>query len=399
MGVVPGAQAYALARQRRRPVLHVLVLALILAGVLSSTLVSATFPFRLHDSAPISGLSLPGFGSSPREEPVLTSGALPDTVRREEAKEGLLALSGELVIEEPVAAAADVEAGPAPLLQFQLYQVQEGDTASAIALQFGVDLQYLLLNNVELSDGDFLEVGQTLIVPAGNGILYYMRYGETLSDVALRFDVPLEAITSWPGNVIDSPDQVGENQLVYVPGGVQPLSFIPEPSSPENDAVLVEAPPPDTAPPPPVPVPPPPAVVAPPVLPAPPAPALPASSAGLIWPVSGAMSQYYSGGHRAIDIGMYANPFAPVAAATSGIVTFAGGNPCCSYGYHVIVSSPTGVETLYAHLSGIVVRAGQQVSQGQALGNVGCTGFCTGNHLHFEVIINGVQVDPLAYLP
>ena len=61
--------------------------------------------------------------------------------------------------------------------------------------------------------------------------------------------------------------------------------------------------------------------------------------------------------------------------------------------------SPSGIETLYAHLSSISVSVGQQVSQGQVLGNGGCTGYCTGNHLHFEVIDNGVRVNPLSYLP
>ena len=65
----------------------------------------------------------------------------------------------------------------------------------------------------------------------------------------------------------------------------------------------------------------------------------------------------------------------------------------------MIILSPAGIETLYAHLSSIAVSPGQQVSQGQTIGNGGCTGYCTGNHLHFEVIDNGVRVNPLAYLP
>ena len=389
LGAMGGSQAYALARQRRRPMLHVLILALILFGVLSSSLVSSTFPFQLRDSAPIAGLSLPNIGSAPREGPILTSAALPNTVRREEMQEALAALAGGAVVFEEPSAAAEVEVGPAPPPQFQLYQVQEGDTASDIATRFGVDLQYLLWNNVELQDGNFLRVGQTIIIPAGNGILYYLRYGETLSDVAVRFDVTLEEITSWPGNAIDSPDRVNEDQLVYVRGGVPTASLIPEPSAPAEDALLVEGPPPAE------PAPPPPAAAPPPA----PAPALPASSAGLIWPVSGPLSQYFSGGHPAIDIDMYGSPYAPVGAATSGTVAFAGGNPCCSYGYHVIVVSPEGIETLYGHLSSVAVGPGQQVSQGEYLGNVGCTGFCTGNHLHFGVMLNGVSVNPVGYLP
>ena len=61
--------------------------------------------------------------------------------------------------------------------------------------------------------------------------------------------------------------------------------------------------------------------------------------------------------------------------------------------------SPPGIETLYAHFSSLAVGVGEHVSPGQTLGYSGCTGLCTGTHLHFEVIDNGVRVNPLAYLP
>ena len=60
---------------------------------------------------------------------------------------------------------------------------------------------------------------------------------------------------------------------------------------------------------------------------------------------------------------------------------------------------PTGVETLYAHCSSVAVSVGQQVVQGETVGMAGCTGYCTGTHLHFEVIDNGVRVNPVGYLP
>ena len=80
-------------------------------------------------------------------------------------------------------------------------------------------------------------------------------------------------------------------------------------------------------------------------------------------------------------------------------MTFAGGNPCCSYGYYVVVDHGNGYTTLYAHFSSIAVSVGQRVSQGQVLGAGGRTGYATGNHLHFEVHLNGVTVNPLVYLP
>jgi len=80
-------------------------------------------------------------------------------------------------------------------------------------------------------------------------------------------------------------------------------------------------------------------------------------------------------------------------------VTFAGGDPCCSYGYYVIVDHGNGFTTLYAHFSSIRVTQGQKVAQGDVLGLGGRTGFATGNHLHFEVRRNGGIVNPLNYLP
>ncbi len=83
----------------------------------------------------------------------------------------------------------------------------------------------------------------------------------------------------------------------------------------------------------------------------------------------------------------------------SGIVSFAGGDPCCSYGYYVVVDSSDGVRTLYAHFNTLKVKTGDKVRQGQQLGLIGCTGHCDGPHLHFEVLIDGRRADPMRYLP
>ena len=355
------------------------MLALIATGLFSSYFLSQSFPFHLQRGAPISGLSLPGLGSSPHEEPVLTSGVLPDTVRRVELEDEVMAAltgTGE--------AAEDLEA--VGLLEFELvelepsytiYSVKEGDTASAIAERYGVSLQHLLWNNAELRDKDFLAVGDQLFIPVEDGILHYMSLGETLSGVAAYYNVPLDDVLAWQGNGIATPDLVIEGQLVFVPGGAPPAVALPQPEPP----VAVTVPPP-----------PPPAVVSPPTV-----------SSGLIWPFSGRITSYLGDGrgHRGIDIDGVGNPWGPVVAATSGTVVFAGGNACCSLGLHVKILSADGILTVYAHLSSIAVSQGQQISQGAQLGNLGCTGHCTGNHLHFEVWINGgtTLANPINYLP
>jgi len=83
----------------------------------------------------------------------------------------------------------------------------------------------------------------------------------------------------------------------------------------------------------------------------------------------------------------------------AGVVTFAGGNACCSYGLYVVIEHGNGYQTLYAHLSKVSVSVGERVSQGELIGYGGRTGYATGPHLHFEVYVNGAVVDPLAYLP
>ena len=86
----------------------------------------------------------------------------------------------------------------------------------------------------------------------------------------------------------------------------------------------------------------------------------------------------------------------PILSAADGIVELAGnfGN---GYGNYVIIRHSITTETLYGHCSVLNVRAGQLVKKGQKIAEVGSTGYSTGPHLHFEVIINGVKCDAMKY--
>ncbi len=64
------------------------------------------------------------------------------------------------------------------------------------------------------------------------------------------------------------------------------------------------------------------------------------------------------------------------------------------YGNYILIDNGGGYSTGYGHLSAFYVSAGQQVKQGQAIGAVGCTGACTGPHVHFEIRFNGKPIDP-----
>jgi murein DD-endopeptidase MepM/ murein hydrolase activator NlpD len=131
----------------------------------------------------------------------------------------------------------------------------------------------------------------------------------------------------------------------------------------------------------------------------------PATSYGFIWPTSGSISDGFGvprgGGsyHNGIDI---ANPGVhgrPVAASASGRVVLAQIGYGGGLGNHVIISHDNGLESVYAHLSALTVSLGQYVSQGDLVGYTGCTGYCLGEHLHFEIRRGGVPTNPLNYLP
>ena len=97
--------------------------------------------------------------------------------------------------------------------------------------------------------------------------------------------------------------------------------------------------------------------------------------------------------HTGIDL---AAPFgAPIFAATDGVVTQSGPG---DYGLSVWMADGNAT-VIYGHMSRAAVSAGARVRRGQVLGFVGCTGICTGPHLHFEVRVAGVPVDPIGLLP
>ena len=98
--------------------------------------------------------------------------------------------------------------------------------------------------------------------------------------------------------------------------------------------------------------------------------------------------------HTGIDFG--ASTGTPIHAAADGVVVSAG--PLGGYGNATVIDHGNGLATLYGHQSSIIVSPGQHVSRGQVIGYVGCTGLCTGPHLHFEVRVRGTPVDPMQYL-
>lgn len=125
-----------------------------------------------------------------------------------------------------------------------------------------------------------------------------------------------------------------------------------------------------------------------------------AADGALCWPLPGhtyischfgEMDAFGNAGHRGTDIP--APEGTPILAAHSGTVLVSGWND--SYGNQVLLDNGAGLSTRYAHMTQTAVTAWEAVTAGQVIGYVGSTGDSTGNHLHFEVMQNGVRMNPL----
>lgn len=124
-------------------------------------------------------------------------------------------------------------------------------------------------------------------------------------------------------------------------------------------------------------------------------------NSGFCWPLDKAYHQYISSywgdgrGHRAVDIA--GNTGIPILSVLDGTVVSINSSGS-GYGQHFVIDHGNGLQTLYAHCSKVYVTLGEQVSRGEVVGLVGSTGYSTGSHLHFEVILNGTRVNPCSYL-
>jgi len=249
--------------------------------------------------------------------------------------------------------------------KIEYYQVKGGDTISTIAAKFGISTNTILWAN-NLSRNSLIKPGQTLTIPPVSGILYKVKKGDTLASLAKKYKADENKILEF--NNLPDASAIEVGQQIMIPGGyIEPPK--PKPKTRTTFASVFGSKPPPSA-------------------------RVPASSR-LFWPTTGHhISQYYKWRHRAIDItGKYGSP---IYAAESGRVSQVGWGR--GYGNVIIITHSGGKQTLYAHLSKFYVKSGQQVSKGQTIGLMGCTGWCTGPHVHFEVRINGILVNPLSYL-
>lgn len=196
-------------------------------------------------------------------------------------------------------------------------------------------------------------------------IKYIIKSGDTLWDISSAYKIDVNNLIA--ANNLESPDSLKIGQEIIIPGASELKEINNKKSS--GDVKLASRS----------------------------GSAVPAISGS--WPVSGRLSSRFGkrGGafHKGIDIA--ASTGTEVHAFADGKVIFSGWDNG-GYGYLVIISHSNGYETYYAHNSKLKVKAGQTVSKGQLIANVGNTGDSNGSHCHFEIRRNGTPVNPLSFL-
>jgi murein DD-endopeptidase MepM/ murein hydrolase activator NlpD len=267
------------------------------------------------------------------------------------------------------------------------YVVKPGDTLFGIAAKFGLKPETILwANQFVLGDNPHsLRPGQELNILPVDGAYHRWSAGDGLNGVARFFGVTPEAIVQFPGNHLDpvalgdwSNPNIEPGAWLIIPGGRREFVSWSAPVIPLDNPAVAKVLGPGAC-----------ETVAVGV----------AGSGAFIWPAD---NHYLSGydyepeaNHPGIDIDGFEG--SPVYATDSGIVVYAGWNNW-GYGNTVVINHGNGWQTLYAHLSAYYVSCGQSIFQGNTLGAIGSTGNATGSHLHFEMMYNGVKVNPHNYI-
>ena len=245
----------------------------------------------------------------------------------------------------PLGSIADIE-DKVPADHISIYVVREGDTLTEIAKMFDVSVNTILWAN-NIGRYDALKVGQTLIILPVSGVQYEVKAGDTIESIAEKWKGDVNEISQFNDLSPSQPLAVGTE--IIIPDGEAPIP--PSTNVPSGSYRGGSG---------------------------------PAYAGYYIRPIEGGRKTQGLHGYNGVDL---ANGcYMPIFASHSGDVIMSrssGWNG--GYGNFVIIDHPNGTQTLYAHMSEIIVGTGWHVVQGQVIGYTGATGKATGCHVHFEV--------------
>lgn len=249
----------------------------------------------------------------------------------------------------PLGSFADVETYK--LDQITTYVVRKGDTISEIADMFNVDVNTIMWAN-DLKRGDVVKPGDVLIILPVSGIQYTVKKGDTIEILAKRFKSDTGDIIAFNGLDPEKPLSVGSNIIIPDADLGVPVTSQTRSSPPSTSGGRVSR--------------------------------GPDLGGYFLRPIDGGRKSQGIHGYNGIDLADSCGE--PVYAAASGDVLIAknaGWNG--GYGEYIVIAHPNGTQTLYGHLSKILIGSGWHVTRGMQIGNIGTTGRSTGCHVHFEV--------------
>jgi len=274
-----------------------------------------------------------------------------------------LTQGGSAIIKPELAATSKIKR---PRDKIVYYVVKPGDTVSTIAVEFEVSVNTILWEN-NLSVYSLIRPGDKLAILPMTGVAHKVKRGDSLSSIAKKYNVAKEKIME--ANKLTDASKLAVGEKIIIPGGRKISYASYTPRSYTGFSVVRD-------------------LVA-------PLGTKPVSGNKMNWPTQGhRITQYYSWRHHGIDI---ANKYGtPIYAADAGTVEYIGWGR--GYGNQIVINHGGGKKTRYAHLSKFYVGKGDKVNKGQTIAAMGSTGWSTGPHLHFEVIINGRRYNPLNYI-
>ena len=251
------------------------------------------------------------------------------------------------------------------------YTVGNGDTISSIANKFKISINTILWSN-NLTAFSLIRPGDKLTILPVSGTTYTVVSGDTVGRIALKFGVEENDIFKY--NSIKSANGLIIGQTIIIPGGkkINTAAAIAKTTviKKSNNAV---------------------AVIEKLINPT----KAPISNSTLLWPTVGhRITQYYSWRHTGLDIANHVGT--PLYAADDGVVEFSGWSN--GYGNNIVINHGGGIKTRYAHASKLFVKVGERVERGDQIAAMGSTGWSTGPHIHFEVMVNGSKLNPLNYI-
>ncbi|MCX6735699.1 MAG: peptidoglycan DD-metalloendopeptidase family protein [Candidatus Parcubacteria bacterium] len=234
--------------------------------------------------------------------------------------------------------------------QISVYVVHEGDTLSQIAKMFDVSPNTILWAN-DIPRKSSLKVGQKLVILPVSGIQYTVKKGDTINKIAKAFSADAGEIRDF-NDIQDSSLSIGD--IIIIPNGMETPAPVTAPKTIKKILTNIFSPEPNIE-----------------------------TDGYFIRPAKGVKTQGIHG-HNGVDFSARSGVSVVAAAEGKVLISLSSGYNG-GYGSYIVINHPNGTQTLYGHLSANFVSAGDYVSQGQLIGNIGNTGKSTGPHLHFEI--------------